>query len=62
MFIVNPTTRVSVNSEGAEANGISERPKISADGRFVAFESEANNLAADDTNTGTDIFVRDRGE
>ena len=34
-------------------------PSISADGRFVAFESEATNLVAGDTN-GRDVFVRDR--
>lgn len=33
---------------------------ISADGRFVVFQSAATNLVANDTNNATDIFVRDR--
>src|SRR5262249_40666684 len=32
---------------------------ISADGRFVAFASDATNLVAGDTNSATDVFVRD---
>lgn len=54
------TTRVSVSSAGVQANGASARPVISADGRYVAFESSATNLVADDTNGQTDIFVHDR--
>ena len=33
-------------------------PAISADGRFVAFESEATNLVPGDTNGAFDVFVR----
>jgi Tol biopolymer transport system component len=54
------TTRVSVASDGTQANSFSRDPSISADGRYVAFESVATNLVAGDTNGGTDIFVRDR--
>jgi Tol biopolymer transport system component len=54
------TERVSVGSDGAQANGYSLLPAISADGRFVAFESYASNLVAGDTNESTDVFVRDR--
>jgi len=54
------TERVSLATGGAEGNGISEFPSISADGRFVAFMSEATNLVAGDTNGCADIFVRDR--
>lgn len=53
------TTRVSVSTGGAEANGPSDNPVISADGRFIAFESDATNLVADDTNSVTDVFLRD---
>jgi len=52
--------RVSVSSEGVEANAISTRPAISADGRFVAFESLADNLVFGDINFLSDIFVHDR--
>src|SRR5205814_1263965 len=44
------TERVSVDSAGTGANGWSERPSISADGRFVAFCSYATNLVPRDTN------------
>ncbi len=53
------TRRVSVSSNGEQANGQSLKPSISADGRFVAFESEATNLASEDTNGAADIFVHD---
>ncbi|MBI5097804.1 MAG: PD40 domain-containing protein [Nitrospirae bacterium] len=55
----NETTRVSVSYNGDPVNGASSAPSISSDGRYVAFESTANNLAAD-TNGVTDIFVYDR--
>lgn len=53
-------TRVSVASDGTQGNNTSEMPSISADGRFVAFVSYANNLVSGDTNNVTDIFVHDR--
>jgi Tol biopolymer transport system component len=54
------TTRVSVSSNGAQANGVSASPSISGDGRYVAFESKASNLVTADTNATSDAFVRDR--
>lgn len=64
------TVRVSVSSSGIEGNGhsaksagistLSTRPALSADGRFVAFDSEATNLVADDANGCRDVFVHDR--
>ena len=54
------TTRVSVSSTGEEADDWNERPSISADGRFVVFDSYAENLVPSDTNAAKDIFVRDR--
>lgn len=42
------------------ANGPSTHPTISADGRYVAFTSEATNLVANDTNGQSDVFVADR--
>jgi Tol biopolymer transport system component len=54
------TERISVNSEGHQAeNGFSDDPMINADGRFVVFKSDANNLVSNDTNNKTDIFVHD---
>lgn len=54
------TERVSVTSAGAQANSDSAGGVVSADGRFVAFESAASNLVPGDTNGRTDVFVRDR--
>ncbi|MGW8180229.1 MAG: hypothetical protein ACWGQW_15935, partial [bacterium] len=53
------TVRVSVDSLGSEGNGHSYSPFISADGMHVAFESNANDLVACDTNPLSDIFVHD---
>lgn len=52
--------RVSVASDGTQANGASAAPAFSGNGRCVAFESDATNLVARDTNGVTDIFVYDR--
>ena len=57
------TERVSIASDGTQGNDWSAwpyRPSISADGRYVAFESEATNLVPDDTNGVEDVFVYDR--
>lgn len=54
------TTRVSVSTSGVAGNGSSLEPSISANGRFVAFESSANNLVSGDTNGHEDVFVHDR--
>jgi Tol biopolymer transport system component len=48
---------VSVNAQGGAANGASESPAISADGRYVAFYSEAKNLLA--SGAFGNVFVRD---
>lgn len=54
------TTRVSVSSTGAQANGDSAASSLSADGRYVLFESSATNLVLGDTNGLPDAFVHDR--
>ncbi len=56
----NSTSRVSVATDGTEANGNSSEPVISADGRHVAFLSAASNLVLGDTNGQQDVFVHDR--
>ncbi len=53
------TDRVSRSSAGAEGNARSERPSVSADGRYVAFVSGASNLVAGDANGADDVFRRD---
>mgnify|MGYP000728182821 CR=1 FL=1 len=58
--ITGSTTRVSVNSAGEQCNRASVFASLSADGRYVAFESEASDLVPNDTNGSLDIFVHDR--
>lgn len=53
------TFRSSLDSAGAQANGPSERPVITPDGRFLVFESRATNLVTGDTNGRIDIFRKD---
>lgn len=53
------TRRISLSSSGAQANGASSLPSISADGRYVAFASLATNLIPNDTNGVQDVFVHD---
>jgi Tol biopolymer transport system component len=54
------TERVSVDAAGGQANGQSQVPTISADGRYVAFSSTASNLTAHDIGGEEDVFVHDR--
>ncbi len=54
------TERVSVASGGAQGNWDSGGGRLSADGRYVAFDSRASNLVPGDTNECSDVFVHDR--
>jgi Tol biopolymer transport system component len=54
------TERVSLASDGTQGNNSSLYPFISANGRFVAFVSNASNLVSGDTNGVSDMFVYDR--
>jgi len=59
--VANVTTRVSVSSSGAEGNSHSSEPAISADGRYVAFSSEATNLTDDEISPySANIYLHDR--
>jgi Tol biopolymer transport system component len=54
-------SQISSQISGAtEANGFSNAPSISADGRYVSFSSSANNLVSGDNNNVGDVFVYDR--
>jgi Tol biopolymer transport system component len=57
--VAGTTTLVSVDSSGDPGNGDSSSPSISGDGKTVAFQSKASDLVPADSNTSTDIFVRD---
>ncbi len=52
-------SRVSLDAEGAQGNGDSLYPSISAGGRSVAFQSDSSNLVPDDTNGEDDVFRKD---
>jgi hypothetical protein len=54
------TTRVSVDSDGKQANGRSTYPRISHDGRYVVYSSSSTDLVADDFNGFYDVFLHDR--
>jgi Tol biopolymer transport system component len=58
-MVTNTTTRVSVATDGTQANSDSDVAAISADGTRVAFHSTASNLVPGDTNGTGDVFVRD---
>ncbi len=53
------TTRISISTSGAEADGGSYPVAISDDARYVLFSSGATNLVTGDTNGETDMFIRD---
>jgi Tol biopolymer transport system component len=52
------TTLVSANLAGNPGNSASTFPAISVDERWIAFQSDATNLVANDL-AGTDVYVRD---
>ena len=54
------TELVNISSTGVQANDYSNTPSLSADGRFVAFISKADNLVPGDTNNMVDHFIHDR--
>jgi CSLREA domain-containing protein len=67
------TALVSLSDSGIQGNGWSASPSISANGRYVAFDSEASTLVANDTNLCqmdqdpqldpcSDVFLRDLGD
>jgi hypothetical protein len=53
------TRRVSISTAGAQSNQVSSSPSISANGRYVVFQSAATNLVVGDTNAQVDVFVHD---
>ncbi len=59
-LVLGVTERISVGGAGGEPNGASLNGSISDNGRYVAFQSDAQNLAVGDTNQANDIFLRDR--
>jgi Tol biopolymer transport system component len=58
--VTGSTERVSLGTGGTQGDNLSNNPSMSANGRWIAFESLATNLVPGDTNGRADIFVRDR--
>jgi|GEM_PF-6416297 Bacterial Ig-like domain (DUF1927)./WD40-like Beta Propeller Repeat. len=54
------TERVSVANNGSEAALGGYQGLVSADGRYVAFSSDSEDIVTGDTNASTDVFLRDR--
>jgi Tol biopolymer transport system component len=53
------TVRVSAASDFSEANGYSRHGKLSSDGRYMVYQSDATNILVGDTNGISDVFYRD---
>ncbi|MBK7643013.1 MAG: PD40 domain-containing protein [Planctomycetes bacterium] len=53
------TSVASTRSDGSYSNGAGSKSSISADGRFVVFESYATDYGPTDTNGTSDVFVKD---
>lgn len=58
-LVTGGITLVSADAAGTAGNGTSQRPAISRDGQWVAFESWASNLVPGDTNNSSDVFLKD---
>jgi len=58
-LVAKTTSLVSVNLSGVTGDADSFHSSMSSNGRFVAFQSYANDLVRNDTNNNNDIFVRD---
>lgn len=59
-LVTRQTSRVSVSTQGAECDSDCAYPSLSANGRFVVFQSDATNLVSGDSNGVVDVFVHDR--
>ncbi|MXQ13887.1 hypothetical protein GR328_20975, partial [Microvirga makkahensis] len=57
--VTNAIVRVSASASGEGGNASSFNAQFTPDGRFVVFESRADNLVAGDTNGDLDVFVKD---
>ncbi len=58
-MVTGTTVLVSANKNGVTGDQNSDGPSVSADGRYIAYASDADNLVSGDTNTTSDVFVWD---
>jgi Tol biopolymer transport system component len=55
-----PTRLISINAAGTNSGNLTSwRASLTASGRFIAFESDANDLVTNDLNSAQDVFLRD---
>jgi Tol biopolymer transport system component len=54
------TINIAVASDGTQSNALSGSASFSANGRFIAFYSEADSLVPDDTNEAGEAFIHDQ--
>lgn len=59
-YDTSTTTMESVSNGGVQGNRQSFGPKLSSNGRYLAFNSDSSNLTVDDVNRKADVFLRDR--
>lgn len=57
--LISATIRITAGPAGTGANGASVMPALSADGRWLAFRSEADDLVEGDFNNTADVFLHD---
>ena len=60
LVVTSVVTWVLSSPGTVTANGSSTSPAMSGDGQYIAYESTATNLVANDTNGTSDVFVEDR--
>lgn len=59
--VVGSNYLISARLDGLSGgSGNSEKPVMSGDGRWIAFQSTSSNLATNDVTTTMDVFLRDR--
>ncbi len=58
--VANTTTRISLGAGGVQPNQEARNPKISGNGQFISFETQATNLFPGDTPDTNDVFLYDR--
>src|SRR5438132_608643 len=61
LLSVQPVTLADPSLFGLSPSGTSSQPSISADGQLVVFQSDAANIAANDFNGASDVFLYNRG-
>lgn len=59
VFAWTPSSRISMAYTGTQTDGNSHAPRLSQDGRYLLFQSQASTLVPNDTNGRMDVFLKD---